>query len=90
MSRTVRGRQLQTGSRLLALMLDKVGEEVEEIHLIVRRDNIHARALYERMGMRIRPWQLYEPDAAEMYMRVSRACMTERVAEVKRRTEESF
>ncbi len=40
-----------TGSRLIAAMLDQVGDTVKDVHLIVRKDNTHAKALYDRIGL---------------------------------------
>ena len=38
------------------------------MHLIVRRDNVHARSLYGRIGCKEAPWVLYEPLSEEVYM----------------------
>ena len=83
-SRTARGRKLQTGSRLIAAMLDKVSDTIQEIHLIVRKDNVHARALYERLGMTVRPWRIYQPGTAELYMVASYERIRSHAKEIQR------
>ena len=67
-SREATGHQLQTGSALFSRMVDAVRDDVDEVHLIVRRDNAHARDLYSRIGCSEVPWVLYEPLDGEMYM----------------------
>ena len=62
------GHKLQTGHALLSRMLDEVRGDVDAVHLIVRRDNVHARALYNRVGFSEVPWELYEPMENEVYM----------------------
>jgi len=80
-STTVRGKKLSTGWRLLTMMLDEVGWEADEIHLIVRADNTHAIALYERAGFQTTEWCLYEPRQVprEQYMTVKVAEMAMRM-----------
>ena len=62
------GHKLQTGHALFSRVLDAVRRDVDEVHLIVRRDNVHARSLYGRIGCKEAPWVLYEPLSEEVYM----------------------
>ena len=74
------GHKLQTGHALFSRMLDAVRRDVDEVHLIVRRDNVHARNLYERIGFSEVPWEIYEPMSNEMYMVAHTSDMTRMLA----------
>ena len=80
------GHKLQTGNALFSSMVDAARHDVDEVHLIVRRDNAHARNLYDRVGCREVPWVLYEPRDNEMYMVASVADMTRRLAHARSTT----
>ena len=80
------GHKLQTGNALFSSMVDAARHDVDEVHLIVRRDNAHARNLYDRIGCREAPWVLYEPRDNEIYMVASVADMTRRLAHARRTT----
>ena len=74
-ARDVRGHGLHMGRRLMARMLAEVGAQAHEIHLIVRRDNTHARALYTELQFQESAWQLHEPFSHELYMVADTAAM---------------
>ena len=75
-----RGHGLRTGWRLLAVMLEMIGCEADEIHLIVRKDNGYARQLYEQAAFKHSTRGLYKPHAHEMYMVADVADMAWRIA----------
>ena len=64
------GHTLQTGRALFTHMATELRQRVDEIHLIVRRDNAYARDLYKRIGFDEQRWVLYEPLDTEVYMTV--------------------
>ena len=68
LSKEATGHNLRTGSALFQRMVEAVRGSVDEVHLIVRRDNVHARDLYGRIGCSEVPWVLYEPLNSEIYM----------------------
>ena len=47
---TARGRQLAVGTRLIRHVVNAADCNLEEVHLVVARDNAHARHLYESLG----------------------------------------
>ena len=76
------GHTLQTGHALFTHMVRELGRRADEVHLIVRRDNVHARDLYTRIGFTEQQWALYEPLDTETYMVVRMADMERKLADM--------
>ena len=76
------GHTLQTGHALFAHMATELRRRVDEIHLIVRRDNAYARDLYKRIGFNEQRWVLYEPLETEVYMTVGLDDMERRLTRI--------
>ena len=76
------GHTVQTGHALFAHMATELRRRVDEIHLIVRRDNAYARDLYKRIGFNEQRWVLYEPLETEVYMTVGLDDMERRLTRI--------
>ena len=76
------GHTLQTGRALFTHMATELRQRVDEIHLIVRRDNEYARDLYKRIGFDEQRWVLYGPLDTEVYMTVRLEAMERKLTRI--------